>query len=71
MLTRSLPGHVALALTTGLVFGIAAARYHTVILPPYAAILGALVDYPATRCGLAAFASTEAERPMTSKDRIG
>jgi hypothetical protein len=47
MMTRSLPGHVALALTTGLVCGVAAAHYRAIILPPYAAILGALVAYPA------------------------
>jgi hypothetical protein len=47
MLSRSLPGHITLALTTGLVCGVVSARYHTVILPPYAAILGALVAYPA------------------------
>jgi hypothetical protein len=47
LLTRSLPAHVALALAVGLGCGVAAARYHTVISPPYAAILGALVAYPA------------------------
>jgi hypothetical protein len=47
MMTRSIPGHVALALATSLVCGAAAARFHAVIVPPYAAILGALVAYPA------------------------
>jgi hypothetical protein len=46
MLTRSLPGHIALALTMGLACGVVAARYRAMILPPYAAILGALVAYP-------------------------
>jgi len=46
-MTWPLSGHVALALATGLAGGIAAARYPTAISPPYAAILGALVVYPA------------------------
>jgi len=38
---------VALALATGLACGIATAHYPVVISPPYAAILGTLVVYPA------------------------
>jgi hypothetical protein len=46
-MTWPLSGHVALALATGLTGGIAAAHYPTAISPPYAAILGTLVVYPA------------------------
>jgi predicted membrane protein len=46
MMTRSIPGHVIMALVTSLVCGAAAARFHAAVLPPYAAILGALVAYP-------------------------
>jgi hypothetical protein len=41
------PRHVALALATGLVCGGLASRVGGIILPPYAAILGTLVVYPA------------------------
>jgi xanthosine utilization system XapX-like protein len=47
MLSWPLTGHVALALATGLVCGIATAHYPVVISPPYAAILGTLGVYPA------------------------
>ena len=47
MLSWPLTGQVALALATGLSCGIAAAHYPVVISPPYAAILGTLVAYPA------------------------
>jgi hypothetical protein len=47
VMTWPLSGHIALALGTGLAFGIADAHYATVISPPYAAILGTLVVYPA------------------------
>lgn len=46
MMTRSIPGHVVLALATSLVCGATAARFRTVIFPPYAAIVGALVACP-------------------------
>jgi hypothetical protein len=41
------PGHAALAFATGLVCGGLASRIGGVISPPYAAILGTLVVYPA------------------------
>jgi len=41
------PRHAALALATGLVCGGLASRIDGVISPPYAAILGTLVVYPA------------------------
>jgi hypothetical protein len=41
-----LPGHIALALATGLASGVAASRYVEVITPPYAAIFGAFIVYP-------------------------
>ena len=41
------PRHVALALATGLVCGGLASRIGGMISPPYAAILGTLVVYPA------------------------
>jgi hypothetical protein len=41
------PGHAGLALTTGLVCGALASRIGGPISPPYAAILGALIGYPA------------------------
>jgi hypothetical protein len=41
------PRHAALALTTGLVCGALALRTGGPISPPYAAILGTLVGYPA------------------------
>jgi hypothetical protein len=41
------PRHAALALATGLVCGGLAARIDGMISPPYAAILGTLVVYPA------------------------
>jgi hypothetical protein len=41
------PRHAALALTTGLVCGALAARIGGPIAPPYAAILGTLIGYPA------------------------
>jgi hypothetical protein len=41
------PLHAALALATGLVCGSFAARIGGTISPPYAAILGTLVVYPA------------------------
>src|SRR6202795_2814824 len=41
------PRHAALALATGLVCGGLASRIGGMISPPYAAILGALVGYPA------------------------
>jgi hypothetical protein len=41
------PRHAALALATGLVCGGLAARIGGMISPPYAAILGTLVVYPA------------------------
>ena len=47
LMTWPLSGHIALALGTGLAFGIADAHYATVISPPYAAIVGTLVVYPA------------------------
>jgi hypothetical protein len=47
MVPRLLAGHTALALATGLACGIAAAHYPVVLSPPYAAILGTLVVYPA------------------------
>ena len=71
MLTRSLAGHVTLALTTGLFYRPVAARYHMVISP--------LVPHPRRACclsrarsGLAALASTGpvwpgAEWPMTDE----
>jgi hypothetical protein len=39
--------HAALALATGLVCGVIASRIGGMISPPYAAILGTLVGYPA------------------------
>ena len=47
VMTWPLSGHLTLALGTGLACGIAAAHYPNVISSPYAAILGALVVYPA------------------------
>ena len=47
VMTWPLSGHIALALGTGLAFGITDAHYPTVISPPYAAILGTLIVYPA------------------------
>jgi len=47
VMTWPLSGHVALALGTGLACGSAAARYPEMIAPPYAAIIGAVVAYPA------------------------
>ncbi len=47
ILTWPLSGHVALAMATGLACGIVDAHYPMVISPPYAAILGTLVLYPA------------------------
>jgi xanthosine utilization system XapX-like protein len=41
------PRHAALALATGLVCGIIASRIRGMISPPYAAILGTLIGYPA------------------------
>jgi hypothetical protein len=41
------PRHAALALATGLVCGGLASRIGGMISPPYAAILGTLVVYPA------------------------
>jgi hypothetical protein len=46
MMTWPLSGHIGFALATGLVCGIAAAQYPTVISAPYAAILGTLFVYP-------------------------
>ena len=47
VITWPLSGHIALALVTGLACGITAAGYRNVISPPYAALVGALVVYPA------------------------
>jgi hypothetical protein len=41
------PRHAALALTAGLVCGALATRIAMPISPPYAAILGTLIGYPA------------------------
>ena len=41
------PRHAALALATGLVCGVLVSRIGGMISPPYAAILGTLVGYPA------------------------
>ncbi|HEX4615208.1 MAG TPA: hypothetical protein VH230_04760 [Stellaceae bacterium] len=41
------PRHAALALAIGLVCGVLVSRIGGVISPPYAAILGTLVGYPA------------------------
>lgn len=46
MMIWPLPMHIAFALAIGLASGIAASRYHNVIAPPLAAILGTLVLYP-------------------------
>jgi hypothetical protein len=46
-MTWPLSGHIVFALATGLACGIAAARYPDVISPPYAALVGTLVVYPA------------------------
>ncbi len=47
VMTWPLSGQIALALATGLACGGAASRYPDVLAPPYAAILGTLVIYPA------------------------
>jgi len=41
------PRHVALALATGLACGVLSSRISGIISPPYAAIIGTLVAYPA------------------------
>jgi hypothetical protein len=41
------PRHLALALTTGLLCGVLSSRIGGTISPPYAAILGTLILYPA------------------------
>jgi hypothetical protein len=41
------PLHAALALTTGVACGALAARFSGTVVPPYAAIMGAAVVYPA------------------------
>ncbi len=45
VMTWPLSGHIALALGSGLAFGIADAHYPMLISPPYAAILATLVVY--------------------------